>query len=86
MKRKIKLTEGDIHRIVRRCVNEALSETIEMTDFNEQTLDEFEDAYYNGDYERCKQLCDYIDAYGLWGSLRRRLGSDTLEDVLDKVY
>lgn len=86
MKKRIRLTEGDLHNIIRKCVNEALNETIEMQDFNGQTLDDFEDAYYNGDYERCKQLCDYIDAYGLWGSLKRRLGSDNLEDALDKAY
>ena len=34
MKQRIRLTEGDLHRIIRRCVNEALNEISDKTVWN----------------------------------------------------
>lgn len=81
MKQRIRLTEGEFHRIIKKCVNE----TIEMSDNHNKAFDDFEDAYSNGDYERCKQVCEYIDAYGLWGSLERMFWRENLEDMLDEI-
>ncbi len=67
MKQKIRLTEGDLHRIIRKCVNEALNELGEYGSVNAKDLygcviEWGSDPYLIEDMEQAKSMADVINS------------------------
>lgn len=69
---KIRLTESQLHNVIRRCVNEALEtlndgqdgwQSIAFLQNNEEGIEEFQEYYENDDVDAMRAFCQDYD-YG----------------------
>ena len=86
---KIKINRTQLNNIVAESIRKILGEGAwDASDWSfpqsqnkthNDTVEEFINAYSNGDYNKCKSMLDYIDAYRLWKSVEYELGEKWIE-------
>lgn len=72
MKQRIRLTESQLRKVIRKCVNEALEnlddkqdgwQVIAFLQNNEEDIEEFQSCYENDDIDAMRAICQNYD-YG----------------------
>ncbi len=92
---KITINESRLKEIIAESVYRILNEgswdasnwifpSKSQQQFHNDTIEEFIEAYYNEDYNKCNDLLDYIYDYNLCGPIEYKL-SEKMSDICNDI-